>query len=121
MFDTAYFTTRLYEQVKAMGESPTVLIHLYSGESFALVRVEEAAEGYVSILAYMSAETDLGDRGDWEKALDRGDPPFYCDRAAIAYAAISHVLVTPAQKGRGGKEIGFMPAGAEPGARKRAV
>jgi hypothetical protein len=88
MIDATYFGEPLREQVKRMGTSATVKLHLHDGSSWRLYTVERADVNYVLVQAYPERGQASLARGEGHLSLANGP------RLAIPYHSIDFIEIT---------------------------
>ena len=101
MFDSQYFTGQFNEQVKQMGGHPTVKLHLHSGDTYDLGKIEGIEPGYILVEVYPpNGSIPVLDQTSDEPRLTNSV------RLSISYESIAQVEITKEKpKGRG--PVGF--------------
>lgn len=88
MIDADYFRVQLKDQIKRMGRTPTVKMHLIDGASLILFSTEAVEEGYVLVQAYPEGPTATLKKGSELPSLENGL------RLAVPYESIAWMEVT---------------------------
>jgi hypothetical protein len=105
VFDKAYFSSVLANQVKTAGNDPTVEVHLVSGQGHRVRSVIDATDGYVVLETYQRRAEPTSRQARWvgTKETKASDDLHH---VAISYHTISQIVITPTDTHEGPR-IGF--------------
>jgi len=106
VFDKAYFSSVLANQIKAAGNEPMVEVHLVSGQGHRVRSVLDAQDGWVVLETYQRRAELTSRQGRWVGTKEASPADGELHHVAVSYHTISQVVITPTDAHEGPR-IGF--------------
>jgi hypothetical protein len=111
MFDSQYFEKVLPDQLRLIGGQARFVVRLHSGREFDVWSLVSAHEAYVILEVHAGGQEPK--RSDKWQSEHPNAPPWIFDQAAIPYASISDIFLTPKMlAAQSGRPTGFGPPAA---------